>query len=292
MRSPSRSRTRGRRPPPRAARHRPETRASTDPRFSRRQRAVRRERRRKAIARTCGVLVVLAAAWAVFYSPLLKVRHIEVVGAERTAPSAVTSAADVDSGANLLFIDNAEIAGRVRSLPWVQSVDVDRMLPGTIRIGIVERKPSLVLSLGAARWTIDDRGRVLEAGDAAGGLPVLAGVAVATVRPGVELRTPEATAALAVWRSLSGHLKGQVVAILAPTVERIALTLQDGTLVRYGAPERTAGKGEVLEALLKRMRSEGSGAAYIIDVRAPAHPAVSIEAPDGAVPPPDDPAID
>jgi cell division protein FtsQ len=215
------------------------------------------------------------------------VRTVDVVGARETPPEEVREAAALGHGVNLLFVRTEEVAARVRELPWVESVDVDRMLPGTVRIRVKERRPALTLSLGAARWTIDDHGRVLSSGDAPGGRPVLAGVAVGTVRPGVELRTVESTAALEVWRSLSRSLKREVVAVFAPTIERITLTLEDGTLVRYGAPERMAGKNEVLKALLGRLRSEGSAATYV-DVRVPAHPAVSMDAPENGAPPADE----
>jgi cell division protein FtsQ len=271
-----------RRPP----RSRVVPRTTTDPRFTRRQKAIARSRRRRTIARTLAALLLLFVAWVVFFSPVLKVRTIDVVGARETSPEEVREVAALGDGLNILFLRTEEISQRVETLPWVESVDVDRMLPGTVRIRVKERSPALTLSLGAARWTIDAHGRVLSSGDAPGGRPVLAGVAVGTVRPGVELQTIESTSALEVWRSLPGSLKREVVAIFAPTIERITLTLEDGTLVRYGAPERMAGKNEVLEALLERLRSEGSAATYV-DVRVPAHPSVSIGAPDGGAPPAD-----
>jgi cell division protein FtsQ len=271
-----------RRPP----RSRGTPRAATDPRFTRRQKAIARSRRRRAIGRTLAVLLLLCAAWVVFLSPLLEVRTVDVAGAHQTPSEEIRAAAALSNGQNILFVRTDEISRRVETLPWVESVDVDRMLPGTVRIRVRERTPALTLSLGAARWTIDAHGRVLGSGDAPGGRPVLGGVAVGTVRPGVELQTVEATAALEVWRSLTGSLKREVVAVFAPTIERITLTLEDGTLVRYGAPEKMAGKNEVLQALLGRLRREGSAATYV-DVRVPAHPAVSIDAPDGGVPPAD-----
>jgi cell division protein FtsQ len=271
-------------PARRPQRSRVTPRATTDPRFTRRQKAIARSRRRRTIGRAVAVLLLLCAAWGAFFSPVLKVRTVDVVGAHQTQPGEVREAAALGDEVNILFVRTEEISERVETLPWVESVDVDRMLPGTVRIRVKERSPALTLSLGAARWTIDDHGRVLSSGDAPGGRPVLAGVAVGTVRPGVELQTAEATAALEVWRSLTGSLRREVVAVFAPTIERITLTLEDGTLVRYGAPERMAGKNEVLKALLARLRSEGSAATYVVDVRVPAHPAVSMNAPENGLP--------
>lgn len=253
-------------------------RVATDPRFSRRRRAVEREQRRRLILRASAVGLVAVLLWAAFFSPLLRVNEVKVVGAHRTQPDEVLAAAALGADENLLLLSTAEVADRVRELPWIRSVDVDRILPGTVRIKVSERKPTMVLSLGAARWTIDSTGRVLGSGAGDSRLPVLAGVQVATVEPGVRLRTKEAQAALAVWRGLPKSVRRDVVGLVAPTLERITLSLSDETLVRYGAPEDIHAKNEILMVLLRKVRAEGTQAAYI-DVRAPLHPAVSPRAP-------------
>ena len=206
-----------------------------------------------------------------------------MIGARHTDPEEVVDAARLTDGDNLLLLSSGDVVARVSELPWVRRADVDRMLPGTVRIRITERRPALALSLGAARWTIDDRGRVLEPGESDPDLPILAGVQVGTVSPGVVLKTDEAAGALRVWRSLPARLAHDVDALFAPTVERITLVLADGTQVRYGAPEEMGAKNEVVSVLRARLAREASSATYI-DVRVPSRPAVA-EAPPEAVTP-------
>ncbi|HVM34298.1 MAG TPA: FtsQ-type POTRA domain-containing protein [Actinomycetota bacterium] len=251
-------------------------RVRTDPRFTRRRRTVERLRRRKVLIRCVVVSVAAAATWAAGWSPLLDVRDVQVVGAVHTRTADVIAASGVRGGENLLLLSTEDVARAARALPWVADVDVDRMLPGTVRIKIEEREPAFVLSLGAARWTLDARGNVLSAGEARSGLPVLAGVQVATVEPGVRLETREAVDALAVVNSLPGPLRRQVQGVFAPTLERISLKLSDGTIVRYGAAEDIGDKNAVLAAVLKRIRAEDLPAAYV-DVRVPSAPAISAE---------------
>jgi cell division septal protein FtsQ len=141
-------------------------------------------------------------------------------------------------------------------------------------VRVTERKPALVLSLGAARWTIDSSGRVLTAGVVKKRLPVLAGVQVATIEPGGRVQTAEAVAALEVWRGLPRRLRTCVVVVVAPTLERISLKLKGGILVRYGAAEDMAAKNEVIRVVLGRLRSSGRSADYV-DVRVPTAPAIS-----------------
>lgn len=263
-------------------------RVSTDPRISRRRKAVARSKRRRMWIGITATLAVGALVWGMFWSPLLTVRDVKVVGGKHTAPEDVAQVAGLDDdGQNLLLLATAHVEERVETLPWVAEADIDRMLPGTVRVKLVERVPALVLSLGAARWTVDADGHVLASGAVGKKLPVLAGVEVGTVAPGGKLQTEEARAALEVMRTLPRAVRRQVAGIFAPTIERITLSLRTGTAIRYGAAEDMGAKNEVLKALLARLESEGRRAAYI-DVRVPTSPAVSDgepQPPEGGGPP-------
>jgi cell division septal protein FtsQ len=79
-------------------------------------------------------------------------------------------------------------------------------------------------------------------------------------------------------RSLPRKLRSEVVAIFAPSAERISFSLADRTLIRYGSAHMLTAKARVLAALLQRLRQEGTAAAYI-DVRVPSSPAIAPAAP-------------
>lgn len=245
-------------------------RIATDPRISRRRRAIERTRRRRALGWLGTVAGAAALTYGAFFSPLLNVRAVEVVGAKHVSAADVEAVADVE-GDNLLLLSAGAVTERVEDLPWVERAKVDRRLPGTVRIKIDEREAAVALDLSGQRWTVDAKGNVLERG-AAEGLPVVAGVHATRLEAGERVTSPEALAALAVWRSLRG-LQGDVQAIFAPTTERISLALESGTIVRYGAAETLPSKRAVLRVLLARLRAEGTVPEYV-DIRVPASPAV------------------
>ena len=253
-------------------------RVHTDPRISRRRKAVARTRRKRIIIRVLVVVVVAAAVWGTFWSPLLHVRGVKLVGARHVSSQEVERAAGVDDRDNLLLVSTGEIARRVETLPWVARAEIDRKLPGTVRVRIVEREPALVLAFGAARWTLDESGRVLAVGEAGDDLPVLAGASISDLEPGRQLESPEVLDALKAFGSMPRSLAREVEAIFAPTVERITFSFANGILVRYGAAERLLSKHSVLAALFRRLASEGSIATYI-DIRVPTSPAVAPAAP-------------
>ena len=249
------------------------SRVQTDPRIRRRRNDVARGKKRKFLTVLITLLVLAGATWAAFWSPLLSVRDVKLTGATHTTAAEVAAAAGLGPEDNLLLLSAGEVVDAARSLPWVADAEVERRLPGTVKVKVVERKPALVLSLSTARWTIDAHGHVLATGQSEPGLPVVGGVEVGEIETGTRLTAAVMDEVLAAWRSLPKKLASEVQAVFAPSLERISFTLVDGTQVRYGAAERLAAKNEVLVALRKRLAEEGRLTSYI-DVRVPTSPAV------------------
>lgn len=227
------------------------------------------------------VAACVGAVWLAFWSPLLNVREIKVIGAQHVDAADVAAVAGLGDDDNLLLVSPPHVADKVEKLPWVRDAKVDRKLPGTVRVRVSERAPAIVLSLAGEQWTLDRRGNVLADGSVGEGLPVLTAVDPGEVAPGTRIADDTVRDALAAWRSLSRRLRRQVAAIVAPGPERITLSLSDGTQVRFGAARALRAKNEVLGALLTEMRKGGESASYI-DVRVPANPAVSARAPAAA----------
>ncbi|MEA2506058.1 MAG: cell division protein FtsQ [Actinomycetota bacterium] len=251
------------------------TRARTDPRITRRRKAIERSRKKRFLGSLVTVAIIVVIVWAAFWSPLLHVHMVRVSGSQHVTPAEVERVAGIGSGTNLLLLSTSRVVHAVEGLPWVRRARVERSLPGTVRVRILERHPALQLSVGSSHWLIDSSGYVIAA--AHGGhkqLPTIAGVHVPQVRPGLRLTSAAGAGALRAWRSLPPELAGQVVAVFAPTVDAITMSLKDGTTVRYGGPQNLRDKNRVLLALLHKTVVEGTGASYI-DVRVPTSPAVA-----------------
>jgi cell division protein FtsQ len=215
-----------------------------------------------------------AAIWVAFFSPLLKVRDVRVVGARHTTAQQVETIAGLDGNDNLLLLSTGGLEKEILGLPWVAAAEVDRRLPGTVRVKIREREPALVIEVPSGRWTIDAHGRVLEEGRAVAHLPILSGAITGTLEPGESVSHSGVIGGLAVWRSLPGNLRSRIVALFAPSPERISFSFSDHTLVRYGSSRDRKAKRRVLIALLKRIKERGLHASYI-DVRVPTNPAIA-----------------
>jgi cell division protein FtsQ len=264
-------------------------RLETDPRIRTRRELIERTRRIRMWWRVGAVALVVLIAWIAFWSPVLSVDRVRLRGARYTTAADVAEAADLRRSDNLLLVSTSDIEIAAETLPWVKRAEVRRVLPGTLRIKIVERRPAMALTLDAgardARWLVDAGGRVLARSRASKNLPVLAGMTIPEIEAGDIVPSPEARAALAAYVSMPRALRTKVVAVFAPTVERLTFTMRDRTLVRYGAAEELDAKNSVLASVLAKLRSQGRAVAYI-DIRVPASPAVSQQAPPDVLPTP------
>ena len=93
-----------------------------------------------------------------------RVEQVDVVGREQTDPKALLAAAGLKRGDPILAFSPEAARQRIESLPWVASAAVERQLPNTVAITIVERKPialwqhnekiSLIDSVGANLGTV------------------------------------------------------------------------------------------------------------------------------------------
>ena len=159
-------------------------RTRTDPRISRRRKAVARTKKRRTTVRALIAAGVALAVWVAFFSPLLAIKEITLSGAKRTTEDDVASVLGLDSSDNLLLLRTDEVAAAVKELPWVKSVSVDRKLPGTVKLTVTERSPAMAVALGEQHYLIDRRGRVLSPTESAEGLPRACRASGEPARPG------------------------------------------------------------------------------------------------------------
>jgi cell division protein FtsQ len=190
--------------------------------------------------------VVGTAAWLVFFSPVLGVRSVEIVGNVTLAPEVIRKAAAVPELHPLATVDLAQVEQRVRGIRQVASAKVDRVWPATLRIEVTEREPVAQIPVGSQVAVLDRTGVVIELRDVAPPmLPVLKVPAPGT-------GDPATTAALEVITSLPSHLAGRVRQVTADTGEDVTLGLSDGRTVVWGGTDRPEAKARILTSLLRK----------------------------------------
>ncbi|RCW43270.1 cell division protein FtsQ [Halopolyspora algeriensis] len=209
-----------------------------------------------------GLAVITVLTIAVYFTPLLGVRSVEVVGATTLQEDRITDTASIRMGTPMVRLDKAGIRDRLRRIPEVESVRVERSWPSTVKLRISERTPVVFASTDAGFRLVDTEGVPFETVPRPPeGLPELR---VGHVAPG----DPATQAAMTALTSLSEPLRDQVTAVVAEAPDNVVLRLTEGREVQWGSPRMSERKAAILPPLLTR-----PGEVY--DVTSPALPTVS-----------------
>jgi POTRA domain-containing FtsQ-type protein len=118
--------------------------------------------------RSLAALLLVGAAWLVYdcaSSDRFQVHAVRVQGNVLLSQAEVESVAAV-SGANVFWIDQGQLAARVRALPLVQRAQISATLPDIVEIAIVERQPTAFWVSGDRSYLVDREGVILKAVDA------------------------------------------------------------------------------------------------------------------------------
>ena len=234
------------------------------PASTRRRRKSRRSWRRKALAITAILLVLVllgGSIWVVYFSTAFVTQRVNVIGMRHLTPAQVSFAMQIPVGVPLARQNLDEIAKRAMALPAVETASATRDWPSTITITIVERRPVFAISQPNGYLVVDKFGVAYQTQPTLPSQVVLAEVSPTDASL---LRDVAAVAA-----ALPGKLRGKVDRITATSGDHIVLSLRNsGPKVTWGSSADSELKADVVTALLKRKLGSS------IDVSSPHNPAV------------------
>jgi len=250
-----------------------------EPRVAQRRKTVSEDRARRRLK---WILIVIALAATVLStlwlirSPILSVRQVDVTGAVHSDPQAVVRALGMGIGTPTIDVDGTVITVSILEDPWVASVDVDIMWPGSVLIDVVERTPVAPV-LAGGQWVLvaSDGGVIMVVPDPDVTDSMIA-IDQGPLLPGDAISDPAVLGALAfISRISQGGRSGARVSI-----EGEGLAADVGSYrIRLGRPIDMAEKAAVLEALLETGIEPGAS----IDLIAPLRPAVTNPLPEPEV---------
>ncbi|RAS61639.1 cell division protein FtsQ [Lentzea atacamensis] len=209
-------------------------------------RARRRVILRRRLVALLTLLSIVGLTYGVFFTPLLGVRNVDVHGAVVLTDDEVRRAAAIEPGSPLVRLDLRGIRERVAAVPRIATVEVERQLPGTVRLLITERVPVGSVKLPDGFHLVDSTGMDYAV------LP--------TAAPGVPelvLATPSSTdpatrAVVGVLNELPEKLRPDVLQVSATSGADVKLTLSGNRVVKWGSSDDTPRKAAVLMVLLSR----------------------------------------
>jgi cell division protein FtsQ len=90
-----------------------------------------------------------------------RVDEVFVVGRHHTSKEAILEALGVERGAPIFILDLDDARQRILTLPWVRSASIERLLPDTLVVRIVERQPVALWQRDHDFSVIDEDGAVI-----------------------------------------------------------------------------------------------------------------------------------
>lgn len=231
-------------------------------RFTRRTRV----RQRQVLAGVCIAAIFATVIGFSVFSPVLALKEITVVGAERVDAEAVRSALDSQLGTPLAMLNFDEITTELSGFALIRSYTTQSLPPHTLVVTIVEREPIGAVDDGTRFAVVDAAGVVIESvTDRPAGVTLIdAG--------DPDLENPAFASAVEVLLALEPDVRARVDSVTASTEDDVTLLLGAGAQsVIWGSSARSEFKARVLAALVA---TQPATASIEYDVSAPDAPVV------------------
>ncbi len=205
-----------------------------------------------------------------FFTDMFSVQAITVLDAKATTEAAVRAVAEQEVSKtpwrqSIFFVQTDIVADKIMgSLPQVKAVLVKRILPGTIKITVHEKKPAMLLASNGDYYFVDDQGILFEKAD----LLNLPGLVLPTVKNmsaqteislGAPVVSPEfVTFVQIASKSLSDSMGLEVVEIRMPSLaaREVYFALNNNWEIKFDITRDPEGQISLLERVVNEMLSE------------------------------------
>lgn len=171
----------------------------------------------------------------------MRVERVLIEGRSNTPEVALNTAIGVHTGDSMLGFSLADARARIEKLSWVEHATVERKLPGTVVVNLVERRPFAIWQHEGKFVLIDRDGQTVANEDvsAFGDLPLVVGAGA-----------PQGATALLEALAAQPTLKDRVMASVRVGERRWNLRMKNGTdvLLPEGAETQALAKLAELQA--------------------------------------------
>ena len=121
------------------------------------------------------IAIIIAGIIYAMLSPIFNIANIEVNGNSKISSESIISLSGLKVGQNIFNFRTSNIVDNIKQNAYIDSVQINRSLPDTIRITVEERVTTFMLSFGNAYVYINNQGYILEITSEKGEYPLLIG---------------------------------------------------------------------------------------------------------------------
>jgi cell division protein FtsQ len=216
--------------------------------------------------------VIGYGAWMLVRSSVFKLEKIDVVGTSVVQRDAIIAASGLHVGENALKIDLHAVAARIRAVPGVADVRVQREGSLGIKITITERVAAVEVHSGDSVWFLDRSGILVDgAHRGSRAVPILQ---LSPSESFTSISTAEEVGVLAVWKRMPATLRSSLKSFAYQADGTLTFILGPTTVI-FGTPDDIAAKIQAIQLVRSRV-SEDHRRLARLDVRVPERPAARI----------------
>ena len=203
-------------------------------------------------------LVTWATEWT-------EVQHVSVMGLNRLTREAVQEKMSLPQTASLLWISTDELASQVRTHPWVEAVEVDRVFPHSLVVQVTEREPAAVLRGTKETVLLDATGHLLPGNVSAEAkrLPVVKGLTAQAVTALGSEGHPRAKQGIRIAQLLAQYFSGRPEV----NVSEPYITVADLPKVRFQFGQNVEEQWQRFLVLYPTIKSEMDSYPQEVDLR-------------------------
>ncbi|MFO8071891.1 MAG: FtsQ-type POTRA domain-containing protein [Polyangia bacterium] len=189
------------------------------------------------------------------------VERIEIEGERRLTDAEVLAAGGLEVGTNVFKVDTASVAAALREHPWIAEAEVERRLPRSVSIEVIERRAGAMV-LFDVPYLVDDAGEIFKrwAPKDPSPTPLITGFAREQLRGGEQLVEEGIRDALALARRYESTGLDRIAPLAEIHAEvdgGFSLTAGEDPFYVYFGKGPYRSKLRRLAQLLSRMRDDG-----------------------------------
>lgn len=222
-----------------------------------------RLRRRRVLVPIAAVLGLALFVAVGVLSPILNVRTITIVGAERIDPNLIVERLQPQLGTPLALLDEAGIRETLSAFPLIKEYAVETIPPHELVVRIVERQPVMSLKRGEIFDLVDAAGVVMQSQqERIPGFPLGEGLVVDVNSPAFEATAKSLTYMLP-------ELAAQVNLATATTDQDVTFTMSSGLVIVWGSAEQSVKKSVLVNTMLSSLAGQSISRIDVSSVEAP-----------------------
>ncbi len=226
----------------------------------------RRMHRIKKLLTFMLIISIPIGIWHLVHQPYFAYGSIQIEGTNKLTVDEVLSLGEGKKPINLFTLDRERIEEALRHDVRFQQVSSEYVLPGILKLKLVERKPALYLQNAHKNYVmLDYQGLVMNVtnGIPSDNAPMLVGIACGDMYIGDTIEDTKLLGLLTFLRDVGTATVDQFAEIAITDKQQVRIQLRDGLYIILGDLAEVTSKTQIFCTVYNEIKNKQLGAKYI-----------------------------